>query len=131
LAVEVVLGIENRIGALAEVTSILTRAGLTVEGVTLGRHPDGNNMRFVVSEPKRALALLREHGYEARLREVAALHVDNEPGAINRAADLLAKRGINIEAVYIAAKSSTRVQLIFQVDDVEGARKALKAAEEE
>jgi len=129
---EIALSIENRVGALAEVTKVLAEAGVSVSGLTLGRGPDRMNLRLVVDQPEVAIAALAHRGFEAKRNEVLTHRVSNRPGAIAEAAARLAERGINVEAVFLSAKSSKRVDLIFQVDDVDAARKALaRSAEEE
>ncbi len=89
------------------------------------------NLRLMVDKPEVAIAELARRGFEAKRNEVLTHRVSNRPGAIAEAAARLAERGINIEAVFLAAKSSKRLELIFQVDDVEGARKALARSGEE
>lgn len=129
---EISLSIENRVGALAEVTKVLAEAGVNVTGLTLGRGPDRMNLRLMVDKPEAAIAELAGRGFDAKRSEVLTHRVSNRPGAIAEAASRLAERGINVEAVFLSAKSSKRLELIFQVDDVEGARKALaRSAEEE
>jgi hypothetical protein len=129
----IALNIENRVGALAEVTKILSHAGVTVSGLALGRGPDQRNLRLTVDKPDLAIAELAKHGYEAKRTEVVSVKVSNRPGAIAAVAERLAHHGVNVEAVFLSAKSSKRVELILQVDDVDAARAALRAhaAEEE
>jgi len=130
---EIAMNIENRVGSLAEITRILAEARVNVTGLTLGRHPDKMNLRLVVDDPELAIQALGRHGLEARRMEVISIRVKNTPGAIADAAGRLAKNGINVEAVFLSAKSSKGVDLILQVDDVERARAALRdhLAEEE
>lgn len=125
--------IENRVGSLAEITKILAEARVNVTGLTLGRHPDKMNLRLVVDDPELAIQVLGRHGLEARRVEVVSIRVKNSPGAIAEAASRLAKNGINVEAVFLSAKSAKGVDLILQVDDVDRARAALQdhLAEEE
>lgn len=130
---EITMIIENRVGSLAEITKILAEARVNVTGLTLGRHPDKMNLRLVVDDPELAIQVLGRHGLEARRVEVVSIRVKNSPGAIAEAASRLAKNGINVEAVFLSAKSAKGVDLILQVDDVDRARAALQdhLAEEE
>ena len=123
---EIVLSINNKVGALAEVTQALAEAGVNVTGLTLGRHPDRHNLRLIVDKPAVAIAALALAGYKAKRNEVHTHRVHNRPGAIAAATQKLAKHGINVEAVFLSAKTSKGVDLVFQVDDVEAARRALR-----
>jgi hypothetical protein len=125
------LDLENKVGALAEVTRLLAEAGVHVSGVQLGRGPDKNNVRLAVDDPDAAIAALSKHGFSPRRNDVVSLRVKNTPGAIAHAAEQLAAKGINIEAMFLTAKSSKRVHLVMQVDDVAAAKKALGSASEE
>lgn len=125
------LNIENRVGALAEVTRLLAEAGVQVAGVQLGRGPDQNNLRVAVDKPDEAMAVLAKHGFLAKRSHAVSLRVRNTPSAIAEAATQLALKGINIEAMFLTAKSSKRIHLVMQVDDVDAAREALGASEEE
>ncbi len=126
-----VLNIENRVGALASVAKILAEAGVNVAGLQLGRGPDQKNLRLVVDNPEVALAALAKRGFDAKRTEVLSVTVRNIPGAIAKAAERLAAHGVNIEAVFLSAKSTKRVEMILQVDDVAAARAALKSSDEE
>lgn len=124
------LRIENRVGALAEITRILGEAHVNVSGVQLGRGPDLHNLRLMVDKPDVAIAALATHGFEAKRSEVVSIRIENTPRAIAEATERLAAKGINIEAVFLTAKSARRMHLVMQVDDVAAARKALGAEEE-
>ncbi len=121
----IVLTLENEVGALAEVTKILAQAGVVVTGLTLGRGPDKRNLHLTVDKPDLAIAALAKHGYEAKRMEIVSVRVSNRPGAIAKAAERLAAHGVNVEAVFLSAKSAKRVELVLQVDDVKAARQAL------
>jgi hypothetical protein len=120
-----VLTIENTPGALAKVTAVLAEAQLNLFGVTLGRHGDGGNLRFTVDDSGKAVKVLKAAGYDAKALPVASLRVENTPGALGKVAAVLAERGINIESVFLSARGTREVELIVQVDDLEGARRAL------
>jgi len=124
------LNIENRVGALAAITRVLSEAGVHVTSVQLGRGPDKNNLRLMVDKPEVAIAALAKHGFEARRSEVVSMRIENSPEAIAEATGRLAAKGINIEAVFLTAKSARRMDLVMQVDDVAAARRALGDDEE-
>ena len=124
------LNIENRVGALASITRILSEAGVHVTSVQLGRGPDKNNLRLMVDKPEVAIAALAKHGFEAKRSEVVSMRIENSPEAIADATGRLAAKGINIEAVFLTAKSARRMDLVMQVDDLAAARKALRDEEE-
>jgi len=128
---ELLLTIENRVGALAEVARILSEAKVNVTGLTLGKHPDERNLRLMVDDPETAISVLRRHGFDAREATVVSMRVKDRPGALARATEGLASKGINIEAVFVNLRPDKKFELVFQVDDPEKAKKVVKSLEEE
>jgi hypothetical protein len=119
------------VGALAEVARILADAKVNVTGLALGRHPDQRNLRILVDDPETAAAVLHRHGLEAHHTAVVTMRVVNRPGELARAAESLARQGINVEAVFVNLRSSKKFELVFQVDDPARARRALDRGSEE
>jgi len=128
---ELLLTIENRVGALAEVARLLAEARVNVSGLTLGKHPDEGNLRLMVDDPEAAMAVLHRHGFEAREAPVVSMRIKDRPGALAHATESLAAKGINIEAVFVNLKPGRTFELVFQVDDPEKASVVVKSLERE
>jgi hypothetical protein len=93
--------IANRPGTLADVCDALAEANINIYGLTVSDTVDHAAVRMVVSDTRRAIALLESHGTLVLDSEVLMIENDNRPGSLSRVARLLAKSKINIEYAYI------------------------------
>src|SRR5918999_350010 len=87
-------------------------------------HSRGRALAHLVVEPAdEAVGALREHGLAPeRVREVLAVTLDDEPGALGRYCRLLADASINLEAVYLAGERKGAQELVLAVSDLTAAR---------
>lgn len=92
--------LENKSGRLNEVSGLLAEAGINMSAFSIADTSDFGILRVIVSDPEKALAILREKQFSASLTEVVCLICPNEPGALARALDILSNEGIQIEYMY-------------------------------
>lgn len=100
---ELSLRLPNSPGALGRACRILGDERVNVVALTVER---GGTLRMVVDNPLRAAGALAEHGHAVEQRSVLFLEVPNGPGALGRAAGLLAAADVNIEYAYASAIGS-------------------------
>ena len=124
--------IANRPGTLADICDALAEANINIYGLTVSDTVDHAAVRMVVSDTRRAIALLESHGTLVLDSEVLMFENDNRPGSLSRVARLLSKSKVNIEYAYLASMPSARKGLlILRVSDVKKAFKLLSTAESE
>jgi hypothetical protein len=92
--------LENKSGRLNEVSDLLAKAGINMSAFSIADTSDFGILRVIVSDPDKALKILREKEFSASLTEVICLICPNEPGALARALDILSKEGVQIEYMY-------------------------------
>lgn len=120
--------IANRPGTLVEVCDALADDKINIYGLTVSDTVDHAVVRMVVSDTRRAIALLEAHGTLVLESEVLMVENDNRPGSLSRIANALAKAKINIEYAYLASMpAARRGLLILRVCDVKKAFKILSA----
>ena len=123
---QIVVFLENRPGALAELCDVLGEAEINIEALLLEGSVDFGTVRLHVSNNRKAEKALRDAGYQFRTGEALALKLSNEPGALADAAKKLSKNKINIDAVFGTTTPGTnRAEFVLMVSDVEKARKVL------
>ncbi|HEX2022202.1 MAG TPA: ACT domain-containing protein [Candidatus Thermoplasmatota archaeon] len=122
---QIVVMLENRPGALAELASVLQEAGVNVEAILLEGSVDFGNVRLHVSAVRKAEKALRDAGYQYKIGETISLALPNEPGQLADVCRKLAKAKVNIEMMFGTAAASDKPALILMVDDPAKARKAL------
>jgi len=126
VSAQIVVFLENRPGALAELCETLADADVNIEALLLEGSVDFGNIRLHVSAPRKAEKALRDAGYQFRTAEALILKLSNEPGALADATKKLAKAKVNIEALFgTTAPGTDEAEFVLMVSDVEKARKAL------
>jgi hypothetical protein len=123
MATNLMVMMEDRPGALAELGRALGAAGVNVGGAcAITSRGQGMIHLLVEDDPAAARAALGEAGIEvAEEREVVVVDVDDAPGTLGSYADRIAQAGANIELMYVA----TGTRLVFGADDLDAARGAI------
>jgi hypothetical protein len=121
---EVVVELEDRIGALADLGELLGGEGVNISALAVVRVGEDKALAHLVLEPADvAVRVLNEHGLvPRRVREVLSVTLEDEPGALGRYCRRLADASINLEAVYLAGERNGAKELVLAVSDLPAAR---------
>jgi hypothetical protein len=121
---EVVVELEDRIGALADLGELLGGEGVNIRALAVVRVAEARALAHLIVEPADvAVRVLREHDViPERVREVLSVTLEDEPGALGRYCRRLADASINLEAVYLAGERDGSKQLVLAVSDLQAAR---------
>ena len=88
--------LENKAGRLTELTGILGNAGINMTALSIADTSEFGIIRVVVSDPEKALQILKEHNFSVNQTDVVCLMTENQPGALTRALELLSAERISI-----------------------------------
>ena len=122
--------IANKPGTLAEVCDALAEDKINIYGLTVSDTVDHAVVRMVVSDTRRAIALLEAHGTLVVENDVVMVENDNRPGGLSRIAKALSAAKVNIEYAYLASMPTAKKGLlILRASDVKKALKVLSAPE--
>jgi hypothetical protein len=125
LSTQIVVLLENRPGALAELAGVLSASEVNIEAILLEGSVDFGMVRLHVSNTRKAEKALKEAGYQYRTGEAITLKLPNQPGQLEEVAKKLAKATVNIDALFGTTSGSGSPELVIMVDDEAKARKAL------
>jgi hypothetical protein len=126
-AYQLTIPVENRPGRLAQVSGVLAREKINVRAITISSFGDKGFLNLLVDDPKLALKALSKEGIASELKEVIAVLIDDKPGGMDKLAQVLADKGINIENAYgFVLESNKTAVFVIDVSDIEGAQKILK-----
>jgi hypothetical protein len=121
VAVDVVIEIENKPGALAEVAAAISDAGVNIAAATCIGEGARAQLHILVPHAGAARHLLAiSHVGVTREREVVVVDVVDRPGVLADLARKIARAGVNLDLVYVA----TQNRVVFGAEDID----ALKAA---
>ena len=127
MAFELIVNLPNKVGTLAAAAGVIGEGNVNIRAFAAVGPGKSDEVRFLVDNAEAAESVLKAAGYRVRRQEVLTLPASNTPGELAAHAENLAKAGINIEGGYLAAsENGERVEIIFEVDDLKAARKALK-----
>jgi hypothetical protein len=124
VAVDLVIDIENSPGALAQVATAISDAGVNIAAATCVGPGERAELHILVPHAeavKHALAI--SHVAVTREREVVVVDVEDRPGVLADLTRKIAAAGVNLDLIYIA----TQNRIVFGADDVAGLRAALGA----
>ena len=95
--------LENRSGRLSEVASTLGEAGINMTAFSVAESTDFGILRLIVSDPDKAMQVLKEKSFGVKLSDVLCLRCPNTPGALAKALEIIKDNGIAIEYIYAFA----------------------------
>jgi hypothetical protein len=124
MAVDLVIDIENQPGALADVATAISDAGVNIAAATCVGPGERAELHILVPHAeavKHALAI--SHVAVSREREVVVVDVHDRPGVLADLARKVARAGVNLDLVYIA----TQNRIVFGSNDIPALRAALGA----
>ena len=109
--------LENRAGRLAEVTRLLSEAGVNIRALSLADTSDFGILRLIVSDFETAKTKLKDEGFTVGRTSVVAVEVNDQPGGLHNILSMLQDAGINVEYMYaFVQQSGDSAVLIFRFD---------------
>jgi hypothetical protein len=114
--------LENKPGALAEVTRILGESGVNIRALSLADTKDFGILRLIVNDNEKAREVLAPRGFTVRKTEVVAVEVPDRPGGLAAILKVLAEAHINVEYLYaFVQQSGQNAIIIFRFDETDRA----------
>ncbi|MBI2323839.1 MAG: ACT domain-containing protein [Chloroflexi bacterium] len=124
MATEIVIETQDRPGVIAAIGELFGEARVNIRAAAAFTHEGRGFLHFVVDDPDRALATLKQNGWKViESREVLSVSVDDRPGELGRYARRLADAGISITTLYTGSAHAGDQEIIVAVDDVTAARR--------
>ena len=118
--------VENRTGALLELTSFLAEKNVDMRALSLADTKDFGILRLIVSNVEETYALLKNEGYIVTLTDVLAVTIEDKPGGLVKVLKVLGDADVNIEYSYaFTSRIENHAYTIFRVADNDKAIKAL------
>jgi hypothetical protein len=92
--------LENKEGRLAEVTKTVADNGINIRAMSIADTTDFGILRLIVDDPQKAQKVLEGAQYTVKVKDVLAVGINDEPGALAKVLDILLKSDIAIEYMY-------------------------------
>jgi hypothetical protein len=104
------------------VTGVLGDAGIDMRAMSIADTPDFGILRLIVSDPPRAMELLRAAQCIVSVTQVIAVSIEDKPGKLAKVLGVLADAGIAVEYAYaFITHKRGNAYVIFRVENNERA----------
>jgi len=124
---QVSVPIENSRGRLFDITHALGEAGINLRALNLVDSGDYGTLRILVSDIAKARQVLMKEQMPARIDDVVAVQIEDQPGRLSILLKLLMDNNIGIQYSYaFAGMNSGSATMIFRFDDNDKAIEVLK-----
>ena len=125
MAVDLVIDIENSPGALADVATAISDAGVNIAAATCIGSGERAELHILVPHAEAARhSLAISQLAVSREREVVVVDVHDRPGVLADLTRKIAQAGVNLDLVYVA----TQNRVVFGAADLPALRAALDVA---
>ena len=123
MAMDLVIEVDNRPGALAQIAAAISDAGVNLAAATCLGIGDRAELHILVkhAEAARHALAITHQAVISREREVVVVDVEDRPGALADLARTVAEAGVDLDLVYVA----THNRVVFGSKDLPGLKAAL------
>lgn len=126
---EISLTLPNRPGTLVGVARALAKDRINLAAISVDSSASKGHVRLIVNDPDRAMRLLSKAGYEAEVREMLAVRLEDRAGSFLRVLETLAKAKLNIQSVAIlVTREGNQTLVALATSDLARARRILQEA---
>jgi len=123
---QIAVSLDNVPGKLSDASDYLGENGINIIALSVADSADISAVRFVASDPEKAVNVLRSHGYTVRVTDVLAIATPNHPGGLHAVLKPLKDQNINVLYLYTCLGTGENTVLIMGVDKMEEAIAVLK-----
>ena len=117
---------ENRPGALADLTEALTGGGVNILAISVPDTGEFGTVRVLPDDVMEARAALEEAGYPHTAVDVLAVELPHRPGALAQVARLLADERVVVRYAYATNTAGVEFGMcVLRVDDIHKAQEIL------
>lgn len=119
--------VENKFGRMAEILNALAEKSIDISALSLADTSEFGILRLIVDKPELAVEVLKEEGVIVKLSDILAIAVDDTPGGLAKALNVLTEANVVIEYMYaFIGKADGKAMTVIRVDDEPKAIEALK-----
>lgn len=111
---------ENQEGGLYKITSVLAQVNINIYTMLANDSAEFGIVRLIVNDGDKALAALKEAGYQCRWDKVIAVMMEDVPGYLDGILKSLHEANININYLYISFdREANKPVVVFKTEEPE------------
>ena len=104
--------LENNSGRLHKALYTLKSYNIDIRALSIADTSEFGILRMIVSNPDKAKDALEKEQFAVSLAEVLAIEVEDQPGGLEAALDLINEENINVEYIYAFVEKKTQKALV-------------------
>ena len=110
--------IENRSGALADITDILSESGVDLRALFIAETSDYGVLRMIVDDCLKAQQALQNGGVIVDINDVIAVSVPDKPGGLAKLLRQMTDNGIDVNYMYsVFGNADKSAHMVLKVSD--------------
>lgn len=114
--------LENKSGRLADVTRTLADNNINICALSIADTTDFGILRLIVNKPEEAEKILGDNEFTVSCTKVIAIGVEDKPGGLSKALEVLQQNNISIEYMYaFVGKNGNEAFVILRVENPDDA----------
>lgn len=115
---QIAVFLENREGRIRDFSKVLADAGINILAMYVADTQEFGILRAITDDNKKAVAALKEGGFNTAVTDLVGFEVDDTPGEMHKVMRILGDNGVNINYLYSFTRSSRKSAVILiKVDD--------------
>ena len=114
---QLVVTVTNKIGTLAELTSIISSCGINLIAICAYAVDNKGVIMFVSEDNQQALRLLKNRKYDVREEEVLLFSLDNKPGTLQSITEKIAQIGIDLNLLYGSVDKKGKTSRVVMISE--------------
>lgn len=125
---EIAVHLQNRPGALSEISDLLGANGINILGLTVRAENAEGTLNFIATDPSKVINILESAGFKPVFKEILAAEAPHHPGGLNAILKPLKLAGVNIEYLYTCIGYhgvGDRTVILLAVDKLKEGHEAL------
>jgi hypothetical protein len=118
---QITIFLENKPGRMEKVTGCFAEENINIHALSIADTTDFGIVRIIVSEPEKAVKVLKEKGFMVKTANVVAVAVGHSPGSLHKILQKLRELGISIEYMYALTSRHKEYEaiIILRLDNTE------------
>jgi len=123
---EIIVTVNNQVGAVADVTSVLALAGVNIEEIDAEGITESGVISLCVDKHDEGLSALTAAGFSATSEDALVVRVADRPGALAEIASRLKEENINLRSLRIIDHIDQQCTVAIVAEDPSAARRVLE-----
>ena len=112
--------IENKAGSVSDITNLLGSNNINIRSLQIADSTDFGILRLIVDNASKALELVKNNGYTAKLTDVISVVVPDKPNGLNDLLKILSDNNIEINYLYVfIGKNNLGADAILKAENID------------